>query len=65
MYYEVVGCNAILVIIGLGGGEKYCVGVAMLGVQYVLVTAAISDEEEYIVICVNIVYGLVPNLNLV
>ena len=54
--YEVIGCNAILVLIGLEGGDKDCVGVAMVGGKYVLVTAMISDEEASSVICVKLGY---------
>ena len=41
--YGIVGCNAVLVILGIEGGDKDCVGFAMIGVQYVLITAASPD----------------------
>ena len=45
--YGVVGCNAVLVIIGLEGGYKDCVGLKFLGGYYVLITAVIPDGEAY------------------
>ena len=58
VYYGVVGFNVILVIIGLEGGETCCVGVAMIGGQFVLVTTVSSDGEASSVICVKLGYGL-------
>ena len=55
VYYGVVGCNKILFLLGLEGGNTDCVGVAMLGSWYVLVTAAIYDGELYSVVCVKLV----------
>ena len=34
----VVGCNAILVLLGIEGGDKDCVGVTIVGSQDVLIT---------------------------
>ena len=42
---RVVGCNVILVLIGIKGGDKYCVGVIMVSGQDVLITAVRSDGE--------------------
>ena len=42
VHYGVVGYNVILVLLGIGGGGKDCIGVAMVSRQYVLVTSAIS-----------------------
>ena len=45
VHNRVVGCNAILVLIGIKGGDKYCVGVIMVSGQDVLITAVRSDGE--------------------
>ena len=50
----VVGCNEILVLLGIEGGDKDCVGVAMIGGHYVLVTDVRSGGEASSVVCVNI-----------
>ena len=42
-----------------------CVGVKILGGQYVLVTTASSDGEYPNVICVKLGYRFVPNVNFV
>ena len=60
VHYGVVGCNAILVLLGLEGGNMDCVGFAMVGGQYLLVTAAISNGGESSVICVKLGYLFVP-----
>ena len=65
VHYEVVGCNAILSLLGIEGGYMACVGVNMVGVQYVLVTTASSDGEYPNVICVKLGYRFVPNVNFV
>ena len=65
MHYGVVGCNDILVLLGIEGGDKDCVGVAMVGSQYALVTTAISDMEASSVVCVKLGCRLGPNVNLV
>ena len=65
LHYGVVGFNAILFLLCLEGGDKDCVGVVMLGGQYVLVTAAISTGEASIVICVNLGYWFGPNVHIV
>ena len=53
-HYGVVGCNAILVLLGIEGGGKDCVGVAMIGGHYVLLTDVRSGGEASSVVCVNI-----------
>ena len=45
MRCEVVGCNAILILLGLERGDKDGVGVAMVAGQDVKITAVISDGE--------------------
>ena len=65
VHYEVVGSNAILVLLGIEGGNNNFVGVEMVGVQDVLVTAASSDEEASSVIYVKLGYRFFPNVHLV
>ena len=64
-HYVVVGCNAILVLLGIAGGGKDCVGVAMIGGNYSLVTAARSDGEASSVIHVKLGDWFGPNVNFV
>ena len=63
MNYGVLGCNAVLVIIGLEGVEKDCVGFTMIGGQYVLITSAIPDGIVSRVVCVNLGYRFEPNVH--
>ena len=65
MNYGVVGCNAVLVIIGLEGADKDCVGFTMIGGQYVFITYAIPDGEVSSVVCVNLGYRFDPNVHFV
>ena len=65
MNHGVVGCNAVLVIIGLEGFDKDCVGFTMIGGQYVLITSANPDGEVSSVVCVNLVYRFEPNVHFV
>ena len=59
----VIGCNAILVLLGLEGGGRDYIGFAMVGGQYVLVTAASSDGEASIIVCVKLGHGFFPNVH--
>ena len=59
----VVDCNIVLVIIGLEGVDKDCVGFKMIGGHYVLITSAIPDGEVSIVACVNLGYRFDPNVH--
>ena len=63
--HGVVGCNAVLVIIGLEGTNKDCVEFTMIGGQYVLITSAIPDGILSSVVCVNLVYRFNPNVHFV
>ena len=54
VHYGVVVCNAILVLLGLKGGNKDGVGVAMISSQNVLITAAILDGESPSVVYVDL-----------
>ena len=55
----------ILVIIGFEGGDKDCVGIKMVGGQYILINTTISDGEAPIVVCVELGYQFGPNVHLV
>ena len=63
--YGVVDCNAILVLLGLEGGDKDCVGVAKVGDQYVLIIATILDGQASSVISVKLVDWFELNDNFV
>ena len=65
MNYGVVGCNVVLAILDIVGGDKDCVVFAMVGGQYVLITAASPDGEAYSVVCVNIGDQFDPNVHFV
>ena len=52
--YIVVVYNDIFVLIGLECGYTYCVGLKMVGGQYLLVTADRSDGKAPSVICVEL-----------
>ena len=52
----IVCCNAILVLLGIEGGENDCVGFKMVGGQDVLITEASSDGEDTFVVCVELGY---------
>ena len=63
--YGVVGCNAVLVILGIEGVDKDCVGSTMVGGQYVLINSVIPDGEASSVVCVNLGYQFDPNVHFV
>ena len=63
--YEVVGCNMIIVLLGIEGKYKDIFGVSFIGDKYVLVTDASSNREATIVICVNIGDWFVPNVHFI
>ena len=60
--YGLVGCNTVLVILGLEGFNKYCVGFAMIGGQYVLITSDITYGEASSVVYVNLGDRFNPNV---
>ena len=55
----------ILVLLGLEGVDKYCVGFAMICGQYVLITSASPDGEESSVVYVNLGDRFDPNIHFV
>ena len=61
----VVGCNAILILPGLEGGNKNCVGVTIVGGQDELITAVSSDGESPSVVCLYLGDRFGPNVHLV
>ena len=63
--YGVVGCNKILFLLGIEGGDNGCFGVAIVGGQYVLVTAEISDGEASSVIFLKLGYWFGLNVHFV
>ena len=65
MNYGLVGCNTVLVILGLEGFNKYCVGFAMIGGQYVLITSDITYGGASSVVFVYLGYQFDPNVNFV
>ena len=65
VHYKVVVCNAILILLGLEGGKQNCVGAAMLGGHYALVTVTRSDGEPTSVICVKLGYWFGKNVHLI
>ena len=65
MHNLVVGYNIILVLLGLEGGDKEFVGVTMVGGQDVLIFAERSDGEATSIVCVELGYWFIPNVNLV
>ena len=60
--YGVLGCNEVLFIIVLEGSDKDSVGFAMLGGQYVWITAVIPDGGASSFVCVNLGYRFNPNV---
>ena len=63
MHYGAVVYNAIIFFLGIEGGDNYCVGFIMVGVQYVLITTAISDGEAPSVVFVYLLYWFVPTVH--
>ena len=63
--YGVVSCNAVLVLLGIEGVDKDCVGLAIIDGQYVLITSTSPDEEASNVVYVNIGYRFDPNVHFV
>ena len=54
VHYGVVGCNLILVLLGLKRGDKDDVGFAMIGGQDVLITAVRLYGEVPSIVCVEL-----------
>ena len=55
----------VLVLLGIEGVDKYCVGFAMICGQYVLITSASPDGEASSVVYVNQGDRFDPNVHFV